>query len=194
MLIQKALLHAIPVAISSKVYTLREKDEVSKKAERLAIQINDAVFSAYDPDKSAAVQQARILGHNLKSNQDLCNRVLSGSLAINSLAVMTSDDMASKELKQELRKMQAISDKQAIMVTDDGPRIRRTHKGEEVIEDDTSAVATDTTMSTSRRRSMLDPNADMATRSRENSPGDQVELPEFINDKKSLDDIRGHDS
>lgn len=105
---------------------------------------------------------------------------------------MNTDDMASKALKAETAEMKAKADKQSIMVTDnDGPRVRRTHKGDEVVEDDNFTVPDDT-MATSRRRSMLDPNAQMATRSRENSPGNEVELPEDINDHRSRDNIRGN--
>ncbi len=187
-LIVRGLIHAIPIAISKGVYTLAAGDKVEKKAERLAIQITEAVHNTH-PSKDAFIKQARTLGSNLKQNQELCNGLLSGSLSIDTLAVMTSDDMASKELKREIGEMKARADKQSIMVTDDGPRIRRTHKGEEVIEEDGFAIANDTTTSTSRRRSMLDPNAEMAARSRENSPGNEVELPENIDYSRSHDDI-----
>jgi hypothetical protein len=92
---------------------------------------------------------------------------------------MTTDDMASKELKRETAEMKARSDKQAIMVTEDGPRVRRTHKGDEIIEGDGFAVPADTTTSTtSRRRFSSDLNTEGPSRSREGSAaGDEVELP-----------------
>jgi hypothetical protein len=190
-LILKALYHALPISIKKGAYVLSPSDTVGEKAERLAIQINEAVWSTH-PDKAAWSSQARALFNNLKSNQELCNGLLNKTLTVHNLAVMSSDDMANKEMKQATAEMKALADKQSIMVTDDGPRIRRTHKGEEVIEDDGFAVAADTTTSTSRvrRRSMLDPNAEMATRSRENSPGNEVELPDNIDYSKSRDDIR----
>lgn len=188
-LIMKGLLHAIPISIKSGIYVLRANDTVDSKAQRLAIEINDVVFNTC-PDTVSAHKQAKTLGSNLKFNQELCNGLLSGSLSVSSFAVMNSDEMQSSELKKETAEMKARADKQSIMVNDDGPRIRRTHKGDEVIEDDGFAVASDTTMPTSRRRSMLDPNADMATRSRENSPGNEVELPDNIDYSKSRDNIR----
>lgn len=188
-LIIKGLKQAIPIAIKHGIYTLRENDTVEAKAERLAIEIENAVYEA---DKAAYKNQGRVIGFNLKHNQELCNGLLTRSLTPQQLAVMTSDDMANKELKRETAEMKARSDKQSIMVSDDGPRVRRTHKGEEVIEGDNFAVANDNTMSTSRRRSMLDPNAEMASRSRENSPGDQVELPDDIGSYPSRDDIRSN--
>lgn len=189
-LVNKGLRHALPIAIKSGVFTLKEGDTVEAKAERLAIEVEDAVHAAYH-DKNAYNKQARAIFNNLKHNQELCNELLSHTLAPQTLATMSTDDMASKELKRETAEMKARADKQSIMVSDDGPRVRRTHKGEEVIEGDNFALANDNTMSTSRRRSLLDPNADMATRSRENSPGEQVELPD-IDSYRSRDDIRGH--
>lgn len=190
-LVLKSLTHSIPIAIKAGVFALNKDDDVPSKAERLAIEVEDAVHSTY-ADKNAYIKQSRAIAFNLKQNQELSNGLLTRSLSPQALAAMTSDDMASKELKRETAEMKARSDKQAIMVSDDGPRIRRTHKGDEVIEEDNFAVPSDSTMSTSRRRSMMDPNADMATRSRENSPGEQVELPESIDDHRSRDDIRGH--
>jgi hypothetical protein len=189
-LIQKSLKVAVPIAISNGVYSLSKDDTSEQKAERLAIEIETAILSAH-PDKPAYHNQARTISANLKSNQELCNNLLIRKLTPAALAVMDSDDMASNELKKETAEMKARADKQAIMVSDDGPRIRRTHKGEEVVEGDNFAVANESTMSTARRRSMLDPNANMAIRSRENSPGDGVELPADIGDYQSHDDIRG---
>ncbi|KAE9381015.1 SPOC-domain-containing protein [Stipitochalara longipes BDJ] len=190
-LIHKSLLQAIPNAIKAGVFALNKDDDVALKAERLAVEVEDAVHNTH-ADKTAYVKQSRAIGFNLKQNQELTNGLLTRSLSPHALASMTSDDMASKELKRETAEMKARSDKQAIMVSDDGPRIRRTHKGDEMVEEDNFAVPNDSTMSTSRRRSMMDPNAEMAARSRENSPGEQVELPESIDDHRSRDDIRGH--
>jgi hypothetical protein len=190
-LVLKSLVHAIPIAITAGVFALNKDDTVHTKAERLAVEVEDAVHTTH-ADKNAYIKQSRAISFNLKQNQELTNGLLTRSLSPQALAAMTSDDMASKELKRETAEMKARSDKQAIMVSDDGPRIRRTHKGDEVIEEDNFTVPNDSTMSTSRRRSMMDPNAEMASRSRENSPGDQVELPESIDDHRSRDDIRGH--
>ena len=189
-LIHKSLLHAIPIAVNSGVYAYSPGDTLETKSERLAVQIEDAVWKTH-PDQGAYKNQCRTLAANLKQNQDLCNGLLTKRLLTEAIAVMTSDDMMSKERQLETAEMKARAEKQAIMVTDDGPRVRRTHKGEEMVEGDGFAVPNDSMMSTSRRRSMLDPNGEMAARSRENSPGTDVELPDNINDYRSRDDIRG---
>lgn len=102
---------------------------------------------------------------------------------------MGPEDMISQARKEEDAALKARSDKQSILVSEEGPRIRRTHKGEEVIEQDNQMHASDTIMvAQPRRRSS---NADMVKRSRENSPSDQVELPD-IDEHTSHDDIRSH--
>lgn len=191
-LISKSLKHAIPVAVKHGLYAYGPGDSLEKKAERLAIQIEDAARGLHTEQSYG--KQCRTIAANLKMNQELCNGLLNGTLAPKTLAGMTTDDMASQKLKQQTAEMKARADKASIMVTeDDGPRIRRTHKGDEVIEGDDGTVASDIPISSrQRRRSMLDPNADMATRSRENSPSDEVELPDDINEYRSQDDIRGH--
>ncbi|KAG4439163.1 hypothetical protein IFR05_005362 [Cadophora sp. M221] len=186
--IMKTLKAAISSAINDRVYSLATNDTLDAKVERLAIQIQAAV-AVNHLDKHSYTSKCRSIAANLKTNQDLTNRLLKRTLLPLALASMSSDDMASKELKKEVAGLKARADKQAIMVTDDGPRMRRTHKGEEIIEDDNFAMANDT-MPTARRRSMLDPNAQMAVRSRENSPGNLE--PEDIDSYRGTDDIRAN--
>ena len=164
--------------------------EMEQKATRLALEIERATHDTH-PDQRAYAAQGRKIGANLKINLELCDRLLLYTLAPSTLAVMTDDEMASKELQRQTAEMKARAEKQSIMVTDEGPRIRRTHKGDEVIEEETSAVPSDEPPPAARRRSMVDPNAGMGARSRENSPGgDEVELPQDIDDYRSQDDIR----
>jgi hypothetical protein len=187
-LIQKNLAYALKQGHESGTFAGSET-EVEQKATRLALEIERAVHDNFD--QTAYATQGRRVGTNLKINLELSERLLSGSLTPSALAVMTDEELATKELQRQTAEMKARAEKQAIMVTEEGPRIRRTHKGEEVVETTTSAAAADELPTVARRRSMLDPNADMGARSRENSPaGDQVELPQDIDDYRSQDDIR----
>jgi hypothetical protein len=190
-LIFKALKHTIPIAVKTGLYAYSPGDTLDTKAERLAIQIEDAIRG--EQPSTSYTNQCRKIVANLKTNQELCNGLLNHTLTPKTLAGMTSDDMASQELKQQTAEMKARADKASIMITEDeGPRIRRTHKGDEIVEGDDGTVANDIPLSSrQRRRSMLDPNADMATRSRENSPANDVPLPTGA-DYRSQDDIRGH--
>lgn len=190
-LLLKSLLVAVRVSMDKGVYMLNKGDSQEAKAERLALQIENAIYVTH-PDQTAYGSQARTVASNLKRNQDLCNSLLNRKLSPAALSVMTSDDMASKELKRQTAEMQARADKQSIMVSEDGPRVRRTHKGEELVGGDDFAIGADETANPSRIRRMADPNDSLGARSRENSVGEQVELPEDIDSYRSHDDIRGN--
>ena len=78
----------------------------------------------------------RAILHNVKANPELRNRLLNGSLSPNDFSKMSRDDMASKELQEKKAEMMKEAEKQHMLIQEDGPRMRRTHKGEELIEDE----------------------------------------------------------
>lgn len=92
------------------------------------------------PDKTQPagyVQQFRQILANLKTNPHLLDRILKESLSADELSIMSSQEMASEELQKERAQLKEEADKQAVMVREeDRPRVRRTHKGDEVVEDD----------------------------------------------------------
>ena len=96
----------------------------------------------------------RMVLHNVKANSALRGRVLSGSLSPNDLSKMTSFDMASKELQENMVEMKKEAEKQHMLVQEEGPRIRRTHKGDELITDDSNVGGAESIFGsvTSRRR------------------------------------------
>lgn len=106
-------------------------------AERFALQIERAVHDTH-PTQSAYTSQIRTLAFNLKGNPELCPRLLSGDLTPTILATMTTEELASEELQKETAEMKARAEKQAIKITEDLPRIRKTHKGDEIVGDDLS--------------------------------------------------------
>ena len=93
--------------------------------------------------------------HNIKANPKLRDRLLVGKLSPNELSQMSSFDMASKELQEKTAEMKKDAEKQHMLIQEEGPRIRRTHKGEEIVGDDTQGLTgTDTIFSNipSRKR------------------------------------------
>jgi hypothetical protein len=74
---------------------------------------------------------------NLKRNQALSVRIIKGEVTPEQLASMNPSEMVSDEQKAKDAEMQAQLDKQATLVNTEepGPRVRRTHKGEEYVED-----------------------------------------------------------
>ena len=105
------------------------------RAERFALQIERAVHDTH-PTTSAYAGQIRTLAFNLKSNPELTTRLLDRTLVPPMLAAMTTEELASKQLQKETAEMLARAEKQAIKITEDAPRVRKTHKGDEIVGDD----------------------------------------------------------
>ena len=81
--------------------------------------------------------QFRTLHANLKKNKELVERLLDGSLTAAELATMSSQDMASEELQKQRAQEKEKLDRQAVAIEQaEGPKFRRTHKGDELIEDE----------------------------------------------------------
>ncbi|KAK4549451.1 hypothetical protein LTR36_006448 [Oleoguttula mirabilis] len=121
--------------------------------ERDAGLIEYSLFMRYgEPTTEKYKSQFRALNANLKKNKVLLERLLAGSLTADDLAGMESKDMASEEAQRERIRMKEELDRQIVAVEeDDGPKMRRTHKGDEVIEDETYR-ATDFTSAPVRER------------------------------------------
>ena len=116
-------------------------------------------------------EKLRTMLHNVKANPSLRDRLLNGSLSPNEFSKMSSFDMASKELQEKTAEMKKDAEKQHMLIQEEGPRIRRTHKGEEFVGDATQHVAgTESIFSnapTRRRESDID-----TTALRQGSPKD----------------------
>lgn len=78
----------------------------------------------------------RMMLHNVKANPMLRDRLLTANLSPNDFSKMDSFDMASKELQEKTKEMMEEAEKQHMLVQEEGPRIRRTHKGDELVGDD----------------------------------------------------------
>ncbi|KAL5600885.1 hypothetical protein BROUX41_005725 [Berkeleyomyces rouxiae] len=134
--LMKALSHILNSVMKRGIIELAPGATVESTAERLGLEIERAVFDTHAAQKEYA-QQCRTLAFNLKSNEELILRIFRGHLFPNMLAVMTTEELASRELQRENAQMKARADKQAILVDEPTRRVRKTHRGEELIEDDT---------------------------------------------------------
>ena len=156
---------------------------------RLALEVEHAIFMNHpsqtaEPSAAYRVQLRSIL-FNVKKNPALRDRLLLGSLSPQELSIMSSDDMASKELQERTAEMKKEAEKQHMLVQDDGPRIRRTHKGEEFVDDGSNhAGSTESIFSAParRRESEVELGAPKAASPDPMSPTspNKVELPEDI--------------
>ena len=134
-------------------------------------------------------EKFRGINHNVKQNVELRDRLIKGSLSPNELSKMTSQDMASKELQEKTAEIKKDAEKQHIIQHEEGPRIRRTHKGEELVGDDAQvAVASDSVFAPApvrRRESQIDPNAPKAGSPNDGSPVSPtaVEVPDSVGER-----------
>jgi len=137
------------IKIMSKQNTFRIPDghTAASLAEQLAISIEHALFTNYAAENKDFMGQYRdqfmMIHSNIVKNTSLLLRLLKGSLSANDLTRMSSNDMASEELQRQMQEMQEEADKQSILVQEDtdGPRVRRTHKGEEFVDAPTSIMS-----------------------------------------------------
>ncbi|KAK1814279.1 lysyl-tRNA synthetase [Friedmanniomyces endolithicus] len=88
------------------------------------------------PSEGGYVDQYRTLYQNLKRNKVLIERLLEDSLRADELATMDSSAMASEEQQLEWKLMKEQEDRKTVVMPDEGPRYRSSHKGLEKIEDE----------------------------------------------------------
>ncbi|GAQ03249.1 hypothetical protein ALT_0570 [Aspergillus lentulus] len=150
-------------------FKLPEGRSAKEIAQQLGFSIEKAMYQnicggSGEPTEPYKLQLRTIL-FNVKKNPSLRDRLLVGSLLPEALSKMSSQDMASEELQQKDAEIKREAERQHIIVEEQGPRIRRTHKGEEFIEDENQTVASEPVFSVApTRRSVADVDA---------SPSDQ---------------------
>lgn len=116
-------------------YRIPDGDTADSLSLRIAFEIEKSMVK-YMKQNSTYKEKVRSIVFNVKKNQVLLDKLLLGNLSTDELVQMSTDDMASEELQRQMAVMKEEADKQAILVKEEGPRIRKTHKGEEVIGDD----------------------------------------------------------
>ncbi|KAF2098070.1 hypothetical protein NA57DRAFT_40132 [Rhizodiscina lignyota] len=154
---------------------------------QIALQIEYGLYEVHAPEDKGYADQFRSIHFNLPKNKSLSSRILSGSLPPEELAIMSSDDMASEELQKKMAVMKEEADKQSILIQEEGPRIRKTHKGEEIIDDASVPKASDDAVFAAppiRRRPTED--TEMRDADAVEEQGNIVELPEDVGNRRPL--------
>lgn len=156
----KLLVDQIAVAQRNRSFTLRTGQSSEEVARQLGLSIEHAMYhncwgKSGEPTEPYK-EQLRMILFNVKKNPSLRDRLLVGSLSPDSLSKMKSKEMASEELQQKDAEIKREAERQHIIVQEQGPRIRRTHKGEELVEDDTHNAATESVFSAGPRRNIAE--------------------------------------
>lgn len=188
--LKKSIVHVMTTMAKEESIEIPKDSSVDAMSETSALQIERAVFDTHPMSKhhKEYSQQIKSLTFNLKNNPELLHGLLEGVHTPTTLAVMTSDQLASSEMQRQTAEMRAKAEKASILYQQEtaGPRVRRTHKGEEVIDDEalvTNDNKDDAPQSSLARRSSANIKHESAGDS-----ADQVELPE----PPSNEDFGGH--
>lgn len=130
---------------------IKKKPELKLTAEqtnpeamiKLASEIEAAAFNALcsrGEVNEDYKSKFRSLTYNLGRNDELFEQIFNGTVTAEQLVNMKSEELANKELRKETDKLRHQNEVQHTLPSefDSGPRIRRTHKGEEFVGDDES--------------------------------------------------------
>ncbi|KAF2679805.1 hypothetical protein K458DRAFT_114231 [Lentithecium fluviatile CBS 122367] len=134
------LVPLIDVAASdSRGYHIPDGETSRSLATTFALQIDQALLMRHGDtvnQESPFFKQHRSIMFNVKKNTILIDRLLTGGLTPEELAAMAPEEMASEEKQREYAAIREANEKQMVLTEETGPRLRKTHKGEEVVGED----------------------------------------------------------
>ena len=139
--LKKSISHVLSTIVKDGQVDVPEGSTEDGMSEEYALLIERAVYDTHPATKGQREynQQIKSLTFNLKHNPEVMQGLLHGIHSPTTLAVMTSEQLASAEMQKQTAEMRAKAEKQSILYTQEtGPRVRRTHKGEEVVEDEST--------------------------------------------------------
>ncbi|EHY58117.1 hypothetical protein ABEF92_004770 [Exophiala dermatitidis] len=141
----KLIEQQIKDAVKQGEYAVPAGSNASDIANDLGLGLEHALYQVQvggngDPNE-AYKAQLRSITFNVKKNHALGLRLLKGELTPRMLAAMDPKDMASEEQKRKDAAVIKELEKQHTIVEEEGPRIRRTHKGEEYVDESRQVAA-----------------------------------------------------
>lgn len=129
----------ITVASDARGYRIPDGQTPKSMAARIALEISNAALShCGEPTgrESPYSAKLRAIIFNVKKNAVLVDQLLSGSLKAPDFVAMEAEEMASEDKQREYAAMREAAEKQMILTEEAGPRMRKTHKGEELVGED----------------------------------------------------------
>ena len=137
-------------ALKQGVYNVPEGQTANEVGTNLGLRVEHAMYhnlsTGCGEPNEAYKNQLRTIVFNVKKNAALRDRLLSGSLSPHKLAVMEPMQMASDEQQQKDAAVKQELERQHTIIQEQGPRIRKTHKGEEYV-DEARVVASESSVS-----------------------------------------------
>jgi hypothetical protein len=137
--LRETLTPLINTASDARGYRIPDGQTAKSLAAKYTLQMSHAAFDLYgEPNgpSSPYFGKMRTIMFNVKKNTVLVDRLLSGSLKADDLVAMEAEEMASEDKQREYAEMREKAEKQMILTEETGPRLRKTHKGEEIVGED----------------------------------------------------------
>lgn len=161
----KLFTHQMKDGVKSGTYKPAARASLQDEGTQLGLQVEQALYQVVQQGAGepgdAYKSQLRAIIFNVKKNPALGERIISSDISPEELASMDAKNMASEEQQKKDAAMKEEMDKQHTLTHEQGPRIRRTHKGEEYIDEAHQVAAESTTSKTPiRRQSNIDQNAE----------------------------------
>jgi hypothetical protein len=152
-------------AVKSEEFTTPAGKTDAEVATQIGLRIEHGMYAALcggsgEPN-DAYKGQLRSITYNVKKNRALGVRLLTGDLSPTAIASMDPKDMATDEQKSKEKAMIKEMERQSTIVEEQGPRIRRTHKGEEYVDESRQVAAESVTSNAPvRKPSVADQDAE----------------------------------
>lgn len=161
----KAFVEQANALVQGGAVSLAKGESAKGLGTQIALQIEHAVYYVRSGNEGepndAYKDQIRAILNNIKTNSDLATRVMSKDLPADELAGMGPKDMATEEQKQKDAEEKMRMEKQHVLVEEQGPRIRRTHKGDEYVDDSRQVAESATSNAPVRKQSTIDQDTEM---------------------------------
>ncbi|KIX06014.1 uncharacterized protein Z518_03988 [Rhinocladiella mackenziei CBS 650.93] len=155
----KLIEQQIKEAVKQGEYAVPTGSTATETANGIGLHVEHALYhiqagGSGDPNE-AYKAQLRSITFNVKKNHTLGVRLLNGGLTPNEFASMDPKDMASDEQKRKDAAVMKELEKQHTIVEEQGPRIRRTHKGEEYVDESRQVAAESVTSNAPVRKTSV---------------------------------------
>lgn len=144
--LQELMAPLISEASDARGYRIPDGQTAKSLATRFVLEICHAAVEHHGEPSgptSPFAERLRTIMFNVKKNTFLIDRLLSGSLKADELTTMAPEEMASEDKQREYAKMREAAEKQLILTEETVPRMRKTHKGDELVDDENAGDTTE---------------------------------------------------
>ncbi|EFR04892.1 hypothetical protein MGYG_07894 [Nannizzia gypsea CBS 118893] len=154
--LSKLVIEIAGAAVAAGTFTIPSDSTKETVGERLGAEIEDCMYrnlcgSSGEPN-DAYKNQLRTILFNVRKNPSLRDSLLVGRTTPDAISTMSTQNMASQELREKDEEIKREAERQHTIIQEQGPRIRRTHKGEELVEADQQTIGTESVFSTAPAR------------------------------------------